>query len=146
MVMPNDHIVVSVDPAAEALFNMIVGGLWSPGPMNPVRPDPVDSEVCKCGAPSRSIEADDLMESIRDLRGRLAPNLKQLETNQTKVFGGQRVRDMEMPWFGAFARRNGQRRDFICGSSLIASSWAVSAAHCTRVTIFSLNIYHNIFL
>ena len=105
--------------------------------MSPVGPDPVGSGVCKCGVPSRSIEAHDLLESIWDLREGLEPDLKQPETNQTKVFGGQRVRDMEMPWFGAFARRNGQRRDFICGSSLIASSWAVSAAHCTRVTILS---------
>ena len=82
------------------------------------------------------------MDSIQDMRERqmLEPALKQLETNQTqifeetKVFGGRRVRDMEMPWFGAFARRNGKLRDLICGSSLIASSWALSAAHCTRVT------------
>ena len=111
--------------------------------MNSGRPNPVVSEHCKCGVKSKNIEIDNLLESIRNLRERLEPYLKELDTNQTredeetKVFGGQGVRDMEMPWFGAFARRNGQRRDFICGSSLIASNWALSAAHCTRVRILS---------
>ena len=142
MTMPNDHIVVSIDPAAEALFQMVVEGTWSPAPSSPAPPDSIDSENCRCGVESRSWEVDELLDSIQDMRERqmLEPALKQLETNQTqifeeaKVFGGRRVRDMEMPWFGAFARRNGKLRDFICGSSLIASSWALSAAHCTRVT------------
>ena len=142
--------MVSIDPAAEALFQMVVEGTWSPAPSSPAPPDLID---CRCGVESQSWEVDELLDSIQDMRERqlIKPALKQLETNkttifeETKVFGGRRVRDMEMPWFGAFARRNGELRDFICGSSLIASSWAVSAAHCTRVTN-GVPTYYNIYL
>ena len=34
-------------------------------------------------------------------------------------------------------RKNRFFRDFVCGSTLVAPKWAISAAHCTRVKISS---------
>jgi hypothetical protein len=52
---------------------------------------------------------------------------------QHKIIGGQDTAEHKYPWYAAWYPRNPNKTDehlFHCGASLIASSWAVSAAHC----------------
>merc|ERR1740131_536193 len=48
----------------------------------------------------------------------------------SRIVGGQETEVNEYPWMGALMAMNGGFLSQICGGSLIAANWVVTAAHC----------------
>merc|ERR1719244_341433 len=48
----------------------------------------------------------------------------------SRVVGGQETEVNEYPWMGALLTVNGGFTSQICGGSLVAANWVLTAAHC----------------